>query len=164
MENTKQLVVLQILPTLESGGVERGTIDIAKSLKTKNFIPIVVSSGGILVYELKEAKINHIQLNVKSKNPLTIFLNIAKIEEIIKEYKVDIVHVRSRAPMWSAYFACKRTKVRLISTVHGTYSLNFLNWQIFPLKNELKEKIKRKNFLPNEIRCKFCNSLPTIQK
>ena len=57
-ENHKKPVVMQILPALENGGVERGTIDIAKALKKEGFEPIVVSSGGVLVYQLKEAKIS----------------------------------------------------------------------------------------------------------
>jgi glycosyltransferase involved in cell wall biosynthesis len=134
MEDLKQKVILQIIPSLESGGVERGTIDIAKALKNQNFFPIVISNGGVLTYDLKEAKIHHFELNVKSKNPLTIFLNIKKIAQIINENKVDLVHVRSRAPMWSAYYACKETKTKLISTIHGTYSLGFLFWKDFPLK------------------------------
>jgi len=135
MEQTiEPKTVLQILPSLESGGVERGTIDIAKALKKDGFLPIVVSSGGILTYDLKEANIPHIAMNVKSKNPITIFFNIGKLQKIIDEYKVDIVHVRSRAPMWSAYFACKKSSAKLVSTIHGTYSLNFLGWQKFALK------------------------------
>ena len=61
MEDSKQKVILQIIPSLESGGVERGTIDIAKSLKKQNFSPIVISSGGVLTYDLKEAKINFLK-------------------------------------------------------------------------------------------------------
>lgn len=134
MEDLKKKVILQIIPSLESGGVERGTIDIAKSLKSQNFLPIVISSGGVLTYDLREAKIDHFKLDVKSKNPLTIFLNIQKIVEIIEHFKVDLVHVRSRAPMWSAYYACKKTKTKLVSTIHGTYSLDFLFWKNFSLK------------------------------
>ena len=133
-EAQKKPVIMQILPALESGGVERGTIDIAKALKKEGFTPIVVSKGGIMVYQLKEAKIEHIELNVASKNPLTIFSNIKKIRRLIEENSVDVVHVRSRAPMWSAYYACKETKARLVATVHGTYSLKFLHWKNFFLK------------------------------
>lgn len=125
---------MQILPAMENGGVERGVIDIAKALKKSGFEPIVLSNGGVLVYQLREAGIIHIKLPIHSKNPLTIFFNIKKIVKIIKSYQVDLVHVRSRAPMWSAYFACKKTGARLVSTVHGPYSLNFLNWKIFPPK------------------------------
>jgi glycosyltransferase involved in cell wall biosynthesis len=134
MQNSKKPVILQIIPSLENGGVERGVIDIVKSLKKADFEPIVASNGGILVYQLREAKINHIKLPLHSKNPLTIFLNINRIVKIIAEFRVDIIHVRSRAPMWSAYFACKKTNTKLVSTVHGTYSFNFLKWKIFPPK------------------------------
>lgn len=134
MTENSAKVVVQIVPSLESGGVERGVIDIAKALKNNGFKPMVISAGGVLVFELKEAKIEHIQLDVKSKNPLKIFKNIKILKEILTNYQVDILHVRSRAPMWSAYWACKNTKTKLITTVHGTYSLNFLWWKIFPLK------------------------------
>ena len=125
---------MQILPSLESGGVERGVVDIAKALKKSDFEPIVVSSGGVLVYQLREAGIKHIELKTNSKNPLTIFFNAKKLVRLIQENHVDVVHVRSRAPMWSAILACKETGVKLVSTVHGTYSLNFFHWKVFPLK------------------------------
>ena len=98
-QNSKKPVVMQILPALESGGVERGTIDIAKALTDNNFEPIVVSNGGILTYQLREAGIKHIELPVHSKKYLTIFLNIEKLVKLIQENQVDIVHVRSRSPM-----------------------------------------------------------------
>lgn len=138
-EMEKKTVVMQILPALENGGVERGTIDIAKALKKEGFKPIVASKGGVLVYQLREAGITHIELPLNSKNPLKIFFNIDRIAKIINEHKVDIVHVRSRAPMWSAYFACKKTKTKLVSTVHGTYSLKFSRWEVFPLKRIYNE-------------------------
>ncbi len=134
VENQKKLVVMQILPSLQNGGVERGTIDVAIALKKDGFEPIVVSSGGIMVYQLREAGIRHIDAPVNVKNPFKIRKNIDLIVDLIEQNKVDIVHVRSRAPMWSAYFACKKTKTKLVTTVHGTYSLNFLWWKNFPIK------------------------------
>lgn len=125
---------MQILPALQNGGVERGTIDVAKALKKDGFEPIVVSSGGILVYQLKEAGIRHYNLPVDSKSPLNLFLNINKIARIIRENNVDVVHVRSRSPMISAYYACKKTGVKLVSTVHGSYSTDLCGWKNFPLK------------------------------
>jgi len=143
MTSQKKPVVMQILPSLESGGVERGTIDIAKALKNNGFEPIVLSKGGVLVYQLREAGITHITLPIHSKNPVVIFRNIKRLVEIIQKHHVDIIHVRSRAPMWSAYFACKKTGTKLVATVHGTYSLKFWKWKVFPLKriyNELMLK------------------------
>jgi len=136
MENSerKKTVVMQILPALESGGVERGTIDIAKALKKADFEPIVISKGGILVYQLREAGIKHIELPVHSKNPITVYFNNKKLAKLIEENNVDIVHVRSRATMWSSYFACKKTATKLVTTVHGTYSLKLWKLKIFSLK------------------------------
>jgi len=175
MEELKQKVILQIIPSLESGGVERGTIDIAKSLKNQNFVPIVISNGGVLTYDLKEAKINHIELDVKSKNPLTIFLNIKKIKKIIDEYKVDLVHVRSRAPMWSAYYACKEKNIKLVSTIHGTYSLDFFIWKNFSPKkfyNAIMFKANSivvvsnyiKNYLLRNYQGNFADQVEVIQR
>ncbi len=155
--------VMQILPALESGGVERGTIDVAKALKKEGFEPIVVSSGGVMVYQLREAGIRHIELPVNRKNPFKIFSNINRLVKIIEENKVDVVHVRSRAPMWSAYFACKKTKTKLVATVHGTYSLNFLHWEIFPLKriyNEIMLKADRVIVVSNFIKSYLLKNYP----
>jgi glycosyltransferase involved in cell wall biosynthesis len=162
----KKPVVMQILPALESGGVERGTIDVAKALKKADFEPIVMSHGGVLVYQLREAKINNITLPVNSKNPLTIFRNIKKIIKVIEENKVDIVHVRSRAPMWSAYFACKKTGTKLVATVHGTYSLKFAAWPNFKPKrlyNSIMLKADRiivvSNFIKNYLTENYCDKV-----
>jgi len=178
----KKPVVMQILPALENGGVERGTIDIAKALKKADFEPIVVSSGGVLVYQLREACITHVTLPVATKNPLTIFFNIKKLTHLITEHKVDVVHVRSRAPMWSAYFACKKTGAKLVATVHGTYSLNLGGWKIFPpkkyynsvmlradriiavsnfIKEYLLENYKNKN---QELSSEIVNKISVIQR
>ena len=134
MSQNQGSTILQILPGLESGGVERGTIDIAIALKNEGFTPLVASKGGILTYQLREAKITHLTLPVHSKNPFVIYKNIKRLVDAIKKYKIDLIHVRSRAPMWCAYFACKKTGTKLVSTVHGTYSLKFWKWKIFPLK------------------------------
>lgn len=125
-DQEKKPVVMQVLPALQSGGVERGTVDIAKALKKEGFEPIVVSAGGLLVYQLKEAGIKHITLSVDSKNPFTILRNRTKIKKIIQEHQVDLVHVRSRAPMWSIYPICQTLGIKLVSTVHGTYGVKGL--------------------------------------
>lgn len=119
-------VILQILPRLESGGVERGTVDITKGLVKKGFTVIVVSEGGRLAYQVDAAGGKHITMPVASKNPFRMWLNIFKIRKLIRKYDVDLVHARSRAPAWSAYFACKNTKAKFMTTFHGTYSLKGL--------------------------------------
>lgn len=116
--------ILQIIPSLHSGGVERGTVDTARELCNHDLGSFVVSSGGAMVSHLNKEGIKHIEINVKTKNPIKIFLNIKKIKNIITKHNINLVHVRSRAPMISAYYACKNNdKVKLISTVHGPYSI-----------------------------------------
>ena len=121
IENKK--IILQVIPAMEMGGAEIGTIEVSSYMKKKGWNVIVASSGGSLVKKLDYRKINHVKLLLNSKNPLMIFFNIFTLAWIIKKYKVKIVHVRSRAPAWSAYYACSMFRgVKLVSTVHGAYN------------------------------------------
>lgn len=123
-KKTNSLSILQILPSLESGGVERGTIDIALSIKEKGFKSYIASSGGMLTRKLHNSGVKHINLPLHSKSPFTIYKNIKKLVKIINEEKIDILHARSRAPAWSGYFAAKKTGCKFITTWHGTYNIN----------------------------------------
>ncbi len=116
--------VLQILPALGAGGgVERGTVEIAGAIVEAGGRAIVVSEGGPQAHDLTRVKAEHITLPVASKNPIVMYNNIARLMQVIRDNKVDIVHARSRAPAWSAYFACKRLGVPFVTTFHGVYSI-----------------------------------------
>lgn len=119
----KSPVILQVLPELKSGGVERGTIEVAKYGQANGYTMIVASAGGYFSAQLENANIQHIKLPLASKNPFTILCNIFRLIKIIRKYNVDIVHARSRAPAWSAYFAAKRAKCHFLTTVHGLHSM-----------------------------------------
>ncbi len=119
----KKPVILQVLPELKSGGVERGTVEIARGLHDNEFEALVASEGGHMVNQVSTAGGKHFILPLASKNPFVMFRNISKLAKIINEYDVDIVHARSRAPAWSAYFAAKKTGCHFITTFHGVYSL-----------------------------------------
>ena len=125
-EQKVQPVVLQVLPELEQGGVERGTIEIAAELQKRGIKNFVASKGGRMSYNLDRIKVPQLVLPLKSKNPFTIMRNAKKMEKFIKENGVNVVHARSRAPAWSAYFAAKRCGVHFVTTFHGTYGLGFL--------------------------------------
>jgi len=114
-------VVLQLLPSLVTGGVERGTVDVARTLAEEGWHSLVVSAGGPMVRELTRAGVNHIEMPAESKNPLVMHANVDKLARIIRDYHVDIVHARSRAPAWSALAACWRTDTSFVTTFHGTY-------------------------------------------
>ena len=144
--------ILQVVPALISGGVERGTLEIAKKVVDAGGISIVISAGGPLVEQLQRDGSTHIVMNVASKNPITILCNARKIASIIRKYKVDIVHARSRALAWSCYMASCDTKICLITTFHGVY--NFKS-SIKKLYNSVMTKgrcvIAISNFVKNHI-------------
>lgn len=115
-------VLLQVLPALHSGGVERGTVEIARAAVKAGFESLVASNGGYMAAEISRSGAEHFTLPLKSKNPFTMWQNSKRLEEIIRREKVDIVHARSRAPAWSAWLAAKRTGCHFITTFHGLYS------------------------------------------
>lgn len=122
MDTEKKKVILQILPRLEIGGAEQGAIEISIFMKKMGWKTIVASASGTLIQRLALNNIKHIKLPLATKNPLIIFLNIFFLMWIIKKNKVKIVHVRSRAPAWSAFIACKMLRgIKFITTVHGAY-------------------------------------------
>ena len=125
-----QPVVLQVLPRLETGGVERGTVQIAKAITEAGGTALIASEGGALEPHLKRAGATHFALPMASKNPWTMMRNTDRLIALIVRYGVEIVHARSRAPAWSAMAACKRSPAHFVTTFHGTY--NF--------KSELKRR------------------------
>ncbi len=117
--------VLQVIPELEIGGAERGTVDVAAALVQAGWRALVVSEGGRLVHDLEAAGAEHITLPVASKNPLQIFRNAHRLRQIIEREQVGIIHARSRAPAWSAYFAAGKTAIPFVTTYQSIYSEGF---------------------------------------
>ncbi len=115
--------VMQVLPALEQGGVERTAVEMTAAVVKAGGRAIVVSAGGPMVHEVTRARGEHVTLPVDSKNPFVMYANIARLAALIREHGVHIVHARSRAPAWSAWAAAKRTGVPFVTTFHGTYSL-----------------------------------------
>lgn len=115
------LTILQVIPDLDAGGAERTTIDIAGAITAAGGTALVASEGGRLEGELQAMGGELIRLPVASKNPLTILSNAVKLEKIIRERNVSVIHARSRAPAWSAFFAARATKIPFVTTYHGAY-------------------------------------------
>jgi hypothetical protein len=127
VECPKRLTVMQLVPELESGGVERGTIEIAVALKAAGHRPVVVSGGGRMVAELEALGVQHITLPIGKKSLWTLRL-VRTLRRLFVAQGVDIVHLRSRVPAWVGWLAWRRmdpaTRPRLVTTVHGPYSTN----------------------------------------
>ena len=119
--------VLQILPELDSGGVERGTLEVAARLVEGGHESLVISNGGRLVAALENTGSRHILMPVHRK-ALASLAEIPRLRKLFATEKPDIIHVRSRLPAWLVWLAWKsmdrRTRPRLVTTVHGFYSVN----------------------------------------
>ena len=113
--------ILQILPSLMMGGVERGTIEIARALQAAGIPNAVVSQGGPMVEELKQLGVPHFVLPLMSKNPFTIRANANRLATLAKQEGITLMHVRSRAPAWSTHWASQRCGIPWIATYHGVY-------------------------------------------
>lgn len=119
--------VLQILPELNAGGVERGTLEIARHLVGGGHEAVVVSNGGRLVSELETMGGRHIALPVHRKSIGSLF-QVRALRRVLEAERPDILHIRSRVPGWISWLAWRRMSPRarphLVSTVHGFYSVN----------------------------------------
>ncbi len=114
--------ILQVVPRLNAGGAERTTLEIAEAVVRAGGRARAVSEGGRLEREIEFAGGEVVRAPVASKNPLTIWANIARLAVMIREEGVDLIHARSRAPAWSALAAARRTGIPFVTTYHGAYS------------------------------------------
>ncbi len=120
--------IMQVLPALVTGGVERGAADVSAAIVAAGWKSVVVSEGGPMVREVERAGGVHVTLPIGSKNPITMRRNVARLVEVARLHGADLIHARSRAPAWSARSAARELGVPFMTTFHGTY--NFGN----PLK------------------------------
>lgn len=121
----RPMAVLQLLPALESGGVERSTLEIADALVTAGHRAVVVSAGGRMVPRLLASGAEHVTMDIGRKSPMTL-ARVRPLRRLLAQGDIDIVHVRSRLPAWIARFALAgidpARRPRLVSTVHGLNS------------------------------------------
>ena len=126
--NSKKLTIVQVLPALNSGGVERGTLEISKYLVSKNYRSIVISEGGRMSQKLVQEGGEHIKLAIGKKSLLTLKI-IPGLIRIFNKNNVDIIHVRSRFPAWICFIAAKfipyKKRPSIVTTFHGPYSINW---------------------------------------
>ncbi len=114
--------ILQVIPELDAGGAERTTIEVAEAIVASGGRALVASRGGRLEDELTAVGGELIGLDMKTKNPASIWLNAGRLAKIVRAEDVDIIHARSRAPAWSAKWAAQRAGVHYVTTYHGTYT------------------------------------------
>ena len=113
--------ILQVLPALEQGGVERGTLEVARALVAAGIPNAVASAGGRLVHALDELGVEHVRLPLDRKNPVSLWGCARGLAEYCRAEDVTLMHVRSRAPAWAVKWASGMCGVKWISTFHGVY-------------------------------------------
>ena len=116
--------IVQLLPELNEGGVERGTVELSRELVKKGIESIVISVGGKLSGQIEEDGGQHITFDVCSKNILTAPTRIHALRKILRQLEPDVVHARSRVPAWLTYLANKKLHIPFVTTVHGFNSVN----------------------------------------
>ncbi len=123
----KALKVLQLLPALDSGGVERGTLEIARALVAAGHESVVLSRGGRLVGQLQDEGSRHLARDLGRKSPTT-FLHYRALRRLFEAERFDIVHARSRLPAWVAWLAWRGmpadARPHFVTTVHGMHSVS----------------------------------------
>lgn len=121
----RRLTVVQLLPALESGGVERSTLEIADALVQAGHRALVVSGGGRLVPQLQALGAEHIRLDIGRKSLLSL-RHVRALRARFARERVDIVHARSRLPAWLGLLALRGmaapARPHLVTTAHGLNS------------------------------------------
>jgi glycosyltransferase involved in cell wall biosynthesis len=115
-------VVMQVIPSLNYGGVEQGVIDLNAGFSASGWKSIVVSNGGSRVQDVIAGGGAHIRLPVHTKNPLVMAANIGRLRKLIRDHQVEIVHACSRAPAWSAMQAVEGTRARFVTSCHSAHA------------------------------------------
>lgn len=125
--SNRSLSVVQLVPSLESGGVERGTLEVARELVQQGHRSVVISAGGRLVDQLTSEGSEHVEWPIGRKSPLTL-ASIPRLRRWLRSEQIDIVHARSRVPAWISWLAWKTlpsaTRPRFVTTMHGLNSVN----------------------------------------
>jgi len=114
--------LLQVIPELDTGGAEQTTLDVGAAVLRAGGRALVASRGGRLSGQFEAAGIEVVPMPVHAKNPLTIASNGRRLKTLIRREGVSLVHVRSRAPAYSALWAARAADVPLIATYHGVYN------------------------------------------
>ena len=121
----RRLTVVQLLPALEAGGVERSTLEIAEALVRAGHRAIVVSNGGRMLPQLQMLGAEHVTLDIGRKSPLAL-RHVPALRRLFRDVAADIVHARSRMPAWLAWFALRSrpegARPHFVTTAHGLNS------------------------------------------
>ena len=119
--NIVQPVIVQIVPQMNRGGVERGTVEIAEAISARGWKAVVICNGGRMENQLRRAGAEVYTLPVDTKNPMKWPAVRRRLKAVLLSVGADIVHVRSRAPAWIALPLTRAMGIHSISTIHSKF-------------------------------------------
>jgi len=131
--------IAQIIPQLDAGGAELTTLEVTQAIVMAGGRALVLSQGGRLAAGILAAGGEIIPFPAASKNPLRILGNVRRLKALAARERVSLLHVRSRAPAWSALLAARslgltvlpaRDAVRALQA-HGS---RLQSWRRAPLR------------------------------
>jgi glycosyltransferase involved in cell wall biosynthesis len=121
----RRLTVVQMLPALDAGGVEKGTLEVGRYLVAQGHRSIVIAAGGRMAARLVAEGSEHLAWDVGAKRLSTLRL-VRPLRAFLARERPDILHLRSRLPAWIGYWAWKQlppaSRPHLVTTVHGPYT------------------------------------------
>ena len=153
-------VIVQILPALNHGGVERGTAEMAEAIVRAGGKAVVISNGGHMENRLRRSGVEHITLPVHSKNPLKWMFIRRKVKAALVAVDADIVHIRSRAPAWIAMSAARSLGLNVVTTVHGRFKASSLFKKLY---NSIMVKSDRIIAISSYIESLISSQFPDVE-
>jgi len=148
--------IVQILPELNQGGVERGTVELSRELVKRGHQSTIISAGGTLVAQIEKEGGRHITLDICSKNPLTVPFRVRALRSLLSDLCPSVIHARSRVPAWLALFANRKLNLPFVTTVHGLNSVSRYSEvmtkgdAVICVSNPLKDYVQQHYGTPNE--------------
>jgi len=118
----KAPTILQLVPALNEGGVERGALEIAEAIVEAGGRALVATAGGKMEPRLLQRGGEIFHMPLDRKGPLSMWLNARRLKRLIRQENVDLVHARSRGPAWSGWMAIQKTGTPFVTTYHGAYN------------------------------------------
>jgi glycosyltransferase involved in cell wall biosynthesis len=118
----RRRTILQVLPRLDTGGAERVVVEIAEALTSIGHRTLIACDNGPLSQAALRAGAEIVPMPLATKSPFNMRRNASRLEKLIRDRDIDLVHAHSRAPAWSALWATRRSKTPFVTTYHGTYS------------------------------------------
>ena len=148
--------IVQLLPELNEGGVERGVVDFNRELVQRGHDSIVISAGGRLAAQIEADGGCHLLCEVASKNAFSAWPRVLQLRRLLRELQPDIVHARSRVPAWLAWLANRPLGLPFVTTVHGFNSVNAYSKvmtygdRVICVSGAIREHVKKHYNVPEE--------------